>query len=175
VPASLEDLSPEQKQELNLGRLTKQLLQNPETAETAQRLLMKGDSKLRFPEVTLKDSLSKVREETAEETKELREQVKRLEAERKLEKLHAKVTTAGLELKPVVDLMEKHGLAPTEANYDMAIEVLQTRAALAEPTTSSGVQPLEMPNIKEMWQDPVQWREREAEKVMREMRGARVQ
>lgn len=173
--ASLEDLTPEQKQELNLGKLTKQLLQNPETAENAQRLLMKGDPKLRFPEVTLKDSLGKVREETAEEIKELRQKLAAQEAERKQEKLHAKVTAAGLELKPVVELMEKHGLASTEANYDMAIEVLQTRAALAEPT-SSGVTPMEMPNIKEMWSDPVKWREQEAAKVMKELRGnGRVQ
>jgi len=173
--ASLEDLTPEQKQALNLGTLTKQLLQNPETAEAAQRLLMKGDAKLRFPEVTLKDTLSKVREETAEETKALRAEVKRLEAERKLEKLHAKVADAGLELKPVVDLMEKHGLAPTDENYTMAIEVLRNRAALAEPTPSD-LKPLEAPNIKEMWADPVKWREQEAAKVIREMRGnGRVQ
>lgn len=172
---SLEDLTPEQKQDLNLGKLTKQLLQNPETAENAQRLLMKGDPKLRFPEVTLKDSLSRVSEESAEQTKELRAQIQRMEAQRVLEKLHARVSDAGLEIKPVVELMEKHGLAPTEGNYDMAIEVLRNRAALAEPTTAE-LTPLQMPNIKEMWQDPVKWREQEAAKVIKEMRGnGRVQ
>lgn len=175
MAASLEDLTPEQRQDLNLGKLTKQLLQNPETAEHAQRLLMKGDPKLRFPEVTLKDSLGKVREETAEEIKDLRAKLQAQEAERRLEKLHAKVSSAGLELKPVVELMEKHGLAPTEGNYDMAIEVLQSRAALAEPTTAE-LTPLQVPNIKEMWADPVKWRETEAVKVMKELRGnGRVQ
>lgn len=168
--ASLEDLTVEQRADLNLGKLTKQLLQNPETAETAQRLLMKGDSKLRFPEVTLKDSLAQVEEKTTERTKALENEVRQLKAEQKLEKLHAKVTDAGLELKPVVELMEKHGLAPTDENYTMAIEVLRSRAALAEPTPSD-LTPLQMPNIKEMWQDPVKWREQEAMKVMREIRG----
>lgn len=173
--ASLEDLTPEQKQDLNLGKLTKQLLQNPETAENAQRLLMKGDPKLRFPEVTLKDSLAQVEEKSSERTRALEQEVKELKAQQKLEKLHAKVSDAGLDLKPVVELMEKHGLAPTEGNYDMAIEVLRNRAALAEPTPSD-LTPLQMPNIKEMWQDPVKWREQEAAKVIKEMRGnGRVQ
>jgi len=169
--ASLEDLTPEQQQALNLGKLTRSLLTNPETAESAQRLLMKADNKLRFPEVELKDSLTKVREQTAEEVKALNAEVVKLRAEREQEKLHAKVAAAGLELKPVIELMEKHGLAATEANYDMAIEVLQQRAALAEPT-SADLTPLKMPDTKEMWADPVKWREQEALKVLKEMRGS---
>jgi hypothetical protein len=171
--AGLEDLTPEQRQELNLGRLTKQLLANPETAETVQRLLPKADPKLRFPEVEIKDNLAKVREETNDRVKALEEELRKSKAEARLEKLHGRVREAGLELKPVVELMEKHGLAPTEENYDMAIEVLRSRTQVAEPT-SSGIQPLEMPNIKEMWADPVKWRENEAAKVLKEMRGGKL-
>lgn len=171
--ANLEDLTPEQRQELNLGRLTKQLLANPETAESVQRLLPKADPKLRFPEVELKDSLAKVREETSERVKELEAKLAKQEAEHRLAKLHGRVRDAGLELKPVVELMEKHGLAPTEENYDMAIEVLRSRTQLAEPS-SADIKPFEMPNTKEMWDDPVQWRTKEAEKVLREIRGGKV-
>ncbi len=168
---SLEDLTAEQRQELSLGKLTRQLLGNPETAEAAQRLLMKGDTKLRFPEVELKDSLAKIREEQREKTAALEDEVKRLRAEGKQKDLHAKVSAAGLEVKDVVSLLEKHGMPSTDENYDLAIDVLRSRAALAEPTTSD-ITPFKMPDTKEMWSDPVKWREQEAAKVMKEIRGS---
>lgn len=170
---SLEGLTAEQRQALNLGNLTRQLLANPETRESAQRLLNKADAKLSFPELALKDEVAKIREATGEEQKAMKLELARLRAEREQEKLHAKVREAGLDLKPVVELMEKHGLAPTEANYDMAIEVLRSRAALAEPTPAD-VTPVKPPEVKEMWEDPVKWREREATKVLREIKGSRA-
>ncbi len=55
----------------------------------------------------------------------------------------------------------------------MAIEVLQSRAQLAEPS-SADIKPFEMPNVKEMWDDPVKWREQEAAKVLKEIRGGKL-
>ncbi len=121
----------------------------------------------------MKDSVAKVREETSERVKELEARLQKSEAERRLEKLHGKVRDAGLELKPVVELMEKHGLAPTDDNYTMAIEVLQSRAQLAEPS-SADIKPFEMPSVKEMWDDPVNWRANEAAKVLKEIRGGKL-
>ena len=169
--ASLEDLTPEQRQELNLGKLAKQLLGNPETAEATQRLLMKGDTKLRFPEVELKDQLAKIKEDTHSKTAALEDELKKLRAENKQKDLHAKVSGAGLEVKDVVALLEKHGMPSTDENYDMAIEVLRSRAALAEPTTSD-ITPFKIPDTKEMWADPVKWREQEAAKVIKDIRGS---
>jgi hypothetical protein len=165
--ASLEDLSPEQKQAINLGNLAKQLLANPETRESAQRLLKKGDAKLTFPELEIKDSVARVREEADEKVKVLAAKVQKIEAERALEVLHAKVRDAGLELEAVIKLMETHGLAPTAPNYDLAIRVLRQDAALAEPTSDS-LRPADIPNFKEMLADPIGWRTREAEKIQRE-------
>jgi hypothetical protein len=171
--AGLEDLTPEQRQALNLGKLTRQLLDNPETAETIQRLLPKADPKLRFPEIELKDSVAKVREDTNERVKVLEDQLKQEKAARYLEKLHGKVREANLELQPVVALMEKHGLAPTEENYDLAIKVLRQDAQLAEPS-GADIKPLEMPNTKEMWDDPGKWARDEAAKVLKEIRGGKL-
>jgi hypothetical protein len=171
--ASLEELTPEQRQALNLGELAKKLVQTPETSAAMKRLLMKGDPKVRFPEIELEDKVGAVREETDGRIKELEQKLAKQEAERRLEKLHSKVHEAGLELKPVVELMEKHGLSPTDEGYDIAIEVLRSRAAtVSEPTAD--FTPFELPNIKEMWDDPVKWREKEGYKALKEFRGGKL-
>jgi len=168
---SLENLTVEQRQDLALARLTRQLLTNPETRGQVQRLLTKADEKLQFPELQIQDQIKKVEEETKEQLKVAQEETKRLRAEMKQKDLHAKITSAGLEVKPVLELMEKHGLPPTDENYDMAIEVLSNRQQqLAEP--SADFQPLESPETKDMWKDPEAWRAGQAEKILRELRGS---
>jgi hypothetical protein len=169
--SSLEKLTVEQRQDLSLARLTKQLLSNPETRGQVQRLLTKADSNLKFPELVLQDEIAKVREEATERAKSAEEEARKLRAELKQKDLHAKVSAAGLELKPVVDLMEKHGLAPTDENYDMAIEVLTSRQSLELAESTPDFLPAETPETKDMWKDPEKWRTSQAEKVLREFRG----
>jgi phosphoribosyl-ATP pyrophosphohydrolase len=171
-PKSLENLSPEQRADLNLARLTRQLLSQPDTRGEVQRLLSKADPKLNFPEQHMEERITKVREESLERVKAIEEDNRKLRAELKQEKLHAKVTAAGLEVKDVVGLLEKHGMPSTDENYDMAIEVLRGRAALAEPTPSqydTYRPPAEI--TKEIWADPKGFAVREAHKVIDEMRG----
>lgn len=172
MAGSLENLTKEQQQELALGKLTKQLLGNADTAEAAQRLLMKGDPKIRFPELELRDQLTKVREETAERVRAAEEDSKKLRAELRQKELHAKVTAAGLKVEDVVKVLEKHGMASTDENYDLAIRVLRQDAELAQPSSDSfgAFQP---PDTKELWADPTKWRQNEAEKVLQEIRGSR--
>ena len=170
---SLEDLSPEQKQALALGDLAKKLVANPETGAQMKRLLMKGDPKIRFPEVELEDTIAKAQEKTSERVKELEAKLAQQEAERRQEKLHSKVKEAGLELEPVLKLMEKHGLASTPENYDLAIKVLRQDAQVAEPTTSA-LAPLEMPDTKEMWADPIGWRLKKGAEIQREFREGKI-
>jgi hypothetical protein len=173
-PNSLETLTVEQRQDLALAKLTRQLLGNPETRGTVQRLLTKADANLKFPELDIQDRIDKVKEDTAKQVQEAQEEARRLRAEIKQRELHSKVTSAGLELEPVMKLMEKHGLAPTDENYDLAIKVLSRDAedSLAE-STPSPFPSLNAPDLKEMAADPEKWRTNMAEQVLREVRGSR--
>lgn len=166
--ASLENLTPDQRAELSLGKLTRQLLTNPETRESAAKLLKKGDANLHFPDIEAKDELRKVQEKADEKINGLEQKLRERDAREILEKQHARIREAGLDVKAVTELMEKHGIAPTEEGYGIVIELIQSRAALAEPTTE-GVTPFRVPNIKEMWNDPVKWREEEGYKVLNEL------
>lgn len=169
---SLETLTVEQRQDLSLAKLTRQLLSNPETRGQVQRLLTKADSNLKFPELDIQDQIAKVREEAEKKAGEAQEEARKLRAEIKQRDLHQRIAQAGLEVKPVLELMEKHGLPPTDENYDMAIEVLTNRQTqqLAESSASDFPTP-EDPGTKEMWADPEKWRASQAEKVLKEFRG----
>ena len=170
--ASLENLTAEQRAELNLGKLTRQLLTNPETRENTARLLKKGDANLSFPDVDARDELRKVQEKADEKLSALETRMRERDARDALEKHHARIREAGLDVKAVNELMEKHGIAPTEEGYGIVMELLQSRAALAEPTTEQ-ITPFRIPNVKEMWNDPVKWREEEGYKVLNELMAQR--
>ena len=169
---SLENLTPEQRQELSLGRLAKQLLTTPETREDTARLLHKADKSLVFPDIQAKDELRKVQEKADERINDLAKKLHERDAREALAKQHARIEAAGLDIKMVNELMEKHGIPPTEDGYGVIIELIQARAQLAEPTTEQ-IQPFRIPNIKEMWTDPVKWREEEGYKVLNELIAAR--
>lgn len=166
--ASLENLSQEQRAELNIGRLTRQLLTDPDTREATAKLLQKKDSTLQFPDIAAKDEVRKEREKSQEQIEELRKRLLEREARDALAKHHARIKDAGLDVKMVEELMQKHGIPPTDDGYGLIMELVQSRAQLAEPTTEQ-IQPFRIPDIKEMWSDPVKWRETEGYKVLNEL------
>lgn len=165
---SLENLTPEQRAELNIGRLTKQLLTDPATREQTAKLLQQQDKTLRFPDVDAKEEVRKANEKAREQIAELEKRLLENEARNKLKEHHQKIREAGLDVKMVTELMDKHGLAPTDENYAFIIEHIQAKAQVAEPT-SQGIEPFRVPNIKEMWNDPVKWREEQGYKVLNEL------
>jgi hypothetical protein len=165
---SLENLTPEQRAELNLGKLARQLLTNPETREGAAKLLKKADANLHFPDIEAKDELRKVTEKADEKISALEQKLREHDAKAKLEKQHQKIRDAGLDVKAVVEVMEKIGIPSTEEGYDHVISYIQAQAQIAEPTPET-FQPYRIPDLKEMWNDPVKWREEQGYKVLNEM------
>jgi hypothetical protein len=168
VADSLENLTAEQRAELNIGRLTRQLLTDPETREQAAKLLQKADKTLQFPDVAAKEEARKIREASDEKISALEQRLKERDAREALTKQHDRVREAGLDVKMVTELMEKHGIPPTEDGYDLVMELVQKRAQLAEPTPEQFA-PLQRPDIKEMWNDPIKWREAEGYKILNEL------
>lgn len=165
---SLENLTPDQRAELNIGRLAKQLLMDPKYRESTAKLLQEKDPTLRFPDVDAKEEARKAAEKQNEQIADLKKALMERDAKDKLREYHKKIRDAGLDVKLVTEMMDKHGLAPTDENYDFIIEHIQAKASVAEPT-SEGIQPFRIPNIKEMWNDPVKWREEQGTKVLQEL------
>lgn len=165
---SLENLTSEQRAELNIGKLTRQLLTNPDTREQAAKLLQKADSTLQFPDIAAKDEARKIKDAAEDRIKELEKRILERDAREALSKQHQRIRDAGLDVKMVTELMEKHGIAPTDDGYGLIMELVQKRAQLAEPTTEM-IQPMARPDIKEMWNDPVKWREEQGYKVLNEL------
>jgi len=166
--ASLENLSAEQRAELNIGRLTRQLLTDPDTREATAKLLQKKDSTLQFPDVAAKDEARKAEEKATARVADLEKKLLERDAREALSRQHRRIEEAGLDVKMVTELMEKHGIPPTEDGYGIVIELVQGRQQLAEPTPE-GFAPFKVPNLKEMWNDPVKWREAEGYKVLNEL------
>ena len=103
--ASLENLTPEQRRDLNLGRLTAQLLTNPETRETTARILQKADSTLQFPDIAAKDVAKAAQEKSDSKIAELEARLRERDARVALEKQHQRIRDAGLDVKLVNELM----------------------------------------------------------------------
>jgi hypothetical protein len=169
MPAdSLENLTSDQRAELNIGRLTRKLLTDPETREDTAKLLKKADSNLQFPDITAKEEARKALDKQREDIAELERKLLERDARDAISKQHQRIKDAGLDVKMVTELMEKHGIPPTEDGYGIVMELVQSRQQLAEPTTEQ-LQPFRIPDVKEMWNDPVKWREEQGYKVLNEM------
>jgi hypothetical protein len=172
VADSLENLTAEQRQELAIGKLGKKLLLDPETREAAATLLKKADSTLQFPDIDAKNESRKVKEDAQKRIDELEGRLRERDAREALAKQHARIEEAGLDVKMVNELMEKHGVPSTEDGYNLIMELIQSRAQIAE-STPEVIQPMVKPDIKEMWRDPVAWRAKEGYNVLNELLRAR--
>lgn len=163
---SLEDLSPEDRARINLGKLVHEMMNDPALGEKTKRLLKQKKPDLHFPELEQAEALAKVKEEADAKLQAMRDEILKNRAKTALEAEDAKIQEAGLDVKAVREFMEKKGITDT----DTVIELFQSRAALAEPSTPQ-FQPVKVPNLKEMWDNPVQWREKEGMAVLSELRG----
>lgn len=169
---SLENLTAEQRAELNIGKLTRQLLTDPSTREATAKLLQQVDKGLKFPDIDARDEARKATEKSEAKIAELAQALKERDARDALAKQHSRIKEAGLDIKMVEELMEKHGIPSTEDGYGIVMELVQSRAQLAEPSPEA-LEPFKVPDIKEMWQDPVRWREKEGYRVLNELMAQR--
>jgi hypothetical protein len=162
----LEDLSAEDRARINLGKLVHEMMNDPNLAEQTKRLLKQKKPELNFPELDQAEALRKVQEESEKRVQALKDEIRTNQAKAALQAEESKIEEAGLEVKAVREFMEKRGIT----DIDVVIELFQSRAALAEPSTPQ-FQPLKVPNLKEMWENPVAWREKEGYAIQQELRG----
>jgi hypothetical protein len=166
--SSLENLSAEERAQLTIGRLTATLLKNPETRDATAKLLRSADKSLQFPDVDSREELTKVQQKSKEAIDALENRLRERDAKDQLAKYHEMIKSAGFDVAKVNELMEKIGIPSTEAGYKHVIDHLNAQAQVAEPSADQ-IQPFRMPDTKEMWNDPVKWRENEGYKVLNEL------
>lgn len=169
---SLDSLTPEERQEFERAKARATLLtdliddSDPETSMAAKRLLKHKKPELRFPEIETADAVAAATKEMQAKNDELRQEILRNRAEAALQTEDEEIRKAQLDPVEVRKFMQEHGTT----NLGLAIEVLQSRQALAAPTPS-GFEPVKIPDLKEMWEDPTQYRMNEGYKVQAELRG----
>lgn len=168
--AGLEDLTPEQRAQLNLAQL---LLSDPETSKQARRLAKKLKPELQFGDLDMEDRINKERETSDTKIKALEEQIRKDAFARAREAAHAKLRDRNLDPVAVEKVMTENGIA----NYDLAAEVLEARAAAAAPTPDD-LSPLTLPTGNEggadLWKDPKGFAQRTAYSVLNSFRKQRV-
>lgn len=120
---SLEGLTPNQRQALNLGRLL--LEKNPDIARKAKRLAKEADPTLRVPEIELEDQIAAGNKAQADRIAELEQRQIQSDVERRRERFHT--------------ACREQGLNPEEVEKIVVDEKCSTstaiKLALAERTT----------------------------------------
>lgn len=167
--AGLEDLTPEQRAQINLAQL---LLSDPETSKQARRLAKKLKPELQFSDLDTDDRIAKATETSAEQVKELQKQLAKQQFERDRERAHAKLRERNLDPAAVEKVMTDNGIA----NYDLAAEVLEARSQAAAPTPDD-LTTLDLPTGTEggsdLWKDPKGFAQRTALSVLNGFRKTR--
>jgi hypothetical protein len=175
---SLEDLSPQDKQKLNLGSLVATMLRgDPALARDTKKLLKKADPNLSFPELDTEDQLERIREQSKKESEDLRAELARRDAREALQAEETKIKDAGLDPTAVRKYMTDKGII----DVDVVIELFQARQQLAEPSSEGMVGPLRDPmvskdDVSAMWKmGPSAWRQQKAAEIInKEFRGPRL-
>lgn len=167
----LEELSTEERAKFNLGNLVSTMLSDPTLSKDTKRLLKKKNPDLNFPELDAEEAIRAAEERSASQVNELKDALRRREAQDALAAEEAKITAAGLDPKAVRKFMTDEGIN----NVDVVIELFESRQALAEPTTNElspfRFEGVTQDDLKNIWKDPVKWREEKAYEVINELRG----
>lgn len=168
--AGLEDLSSDERAKFNLGTLVAQLMSDPKTSIQTKKLLKQGRPELSFPELDAEEAANKVRTETQTQMDELKTALRNRDARDALAEEDKKILAVGLDPKVVRKFMTDEGIN----NVDIVIELFESRQALAEPSTSQvgpfRFEGVTQDDLKNMWKDPVAWREQKAYEVINELR-----
>lgn len=159
---SLENLTAEERSTLELGRL---LLSDPSTSKEARRLAKKLKPDLRFADLDLEDQLRSQQEANDKRWKDREEADRREKFERERAAAHARLRERNLDPAAVEKVMTEHGIA----SYEAAAELMEARAALAEPSPDEAT-PMDLPDNKELWKDPSKWARQTAFDTINEIR-----
>lgn len=160
---SLENLTAEERQALELGRI---LLSDPSASKDARRLVKKLKPELRFADLDLEDQLRAQQEANDKRWSDEQERQRKEKFERDRAAAHSRLRERNLDPTAVEKLMTDMGIA----SYDAAAEILESRAALAEPSPDN-VTPMSMPDNKALWKDPVGWARKQAFEAINEVKG----
>ena len=171
MPVSLEDMTPDERAQFNLGKLVGTMLKDPKLSPMQKRLLKQANPNLSFPELEVEDAVAAVRKETGERITAMQDEINIGKAKIALQAEDDKITEAGLDAKQVREFMEKNSIV----NVDVVIELFESRRTLAEPSSDS-IGPFRFKDaspedLKKMWANPVKWREEKAYEVLGELRG----
>lgn len=164
-PASLEGLTPEQKDALARG-MHALLNGDPDTSKATKRALKKIDPNLNFPELEIEEQTSAQLEAIRQENKALRDSLAEDKFRQSTEAEHARVTQRGFKVADVQKFMTERGIV----KFDTAMDVLDMESRLATPTPDS-MSTYDMPaEQKDIFANPTKWARKTAHTLIDQMK-----
>lgn len=149
--ATFEDATEEQKVALSKAGFKLFHSSDPEVREAARRALMKADTSVRFPEIETSDLVDGKMKESADQIKELQQQIMQTDARRMLEDQRAAARARGLDPAEVEKAITERGIA----NWDTAMEFVELTHRSAQPTPAAYDEPADvLPQGKDFWDNP---------------------
>lgn len=127
----LEDLTPEQRKQLELGSI---LLSNPEVAKSSLRLAKKAKPELRLPEIDLEDAI----QAEAKKREEWQEKQEQREIEQRVEQRRREHAVAAREQGFTPEEIEKI-VVDEKCSFETALRLANLQRETAVPGAAEGV------------------------------------
>mgnify|MGYP003703955817 CR=1 FL=1 len=168
--ASLEDLTPEARDELAL--LARQLAENPKTRKDFLRLTKQAKPDLPIPELEIEEHTNKALEAAQKRVEALEAKLQERDARSELEKRRDNLRSKGLindekDLEEVEKVMLEKGIT----NHEAAADYWQWMKQSAAPTPS-GYNPsaINKFDLSKYWKNPTQGARNEAAQALADLR-----
>lgn len=167
--ASLEDLTPEARDELAL--LGRRLADNPKTRNEYLKLVREINPDVPMPELDMEERAKKLESKTSEQVESLKAELQKRDAEQELERRRNRVKARGLDHEEVEKVMLEKGIT----SHDTAAEFLEAQKRAAPPTPTTTFNPSVMDQtakktLSGFWKNPVQAARNEAASALQEIR-----
>lgn len=155
---SFEELSEEQR--ASLGRAAHKLFHNNEVSARAKRLLMEADPSITFPEIVQEKVIGDQLAERDKKIDALEQRQIEQAATARREKSHADARARGLDPAAVEDAIVKRRIG----DWDTAMEFVEmsTRLAASTPASFDARPSMELPNTKDLWENPAKFAREQA-------------
>jgi hypothetical protein len=125
----LEDLTPDERKALNLGR---ELLANPEVRMDAFRLAKKANPKLNIAEIDLEDKIAAVNDAALKREGKLEEQLMTERVQRRKSERDAQIIAAGYTVADIEKI-----IVDEHCSYETAMKIADLQARTGEPTADN--------------------------------------
>lgn len=173
MTTSLENLTPEQLENMSRGKaLLDSLLNDPETRKATMRLIKKKNPNMPLPEIDTEDAAAAILENERKEREKLEAKVRESEARESVRAKREEAVEKGWVGREEIPALEKFMTDNEIPSYEKAASLFkQAKRAEAAHVAErkSGDNTLSMPDNKELYKNPTLWARQQASAAVDEI------